>query len=356
MAVEDKINSNESEGAFNEFIEDQLEDIVEDIINSGNLDDFGIDGSDIIVEMDDITPPTFSYGGPQEGGGRGAGGPGNESDSIRFTVPYDRFMELVKDKLRLPDLKKEGRGKIKEVSYTFRTFGPTGIILDKKRTFKRALKSSVALGTYNPKEDKYEVQFRKKDRRYKLPQRVEKPKFKAVVFYMGDISYSTYGERLNLEKRIVNFIHQWLNFNYGAQNVEHRFFVHDADAHEVRPEDFYSVSNAGGTRASIVFDLVGQVAFNEYDLFSTNFYGFYFGDGEIFEDDAKEIITHLKETILPNFNRVGIVEVIPSSMSHLKKALDKTFTNDPKLRTGIIKEKSQTIELIKTLFGERINA
>ena len=79
---------------------------------------------------------------------------------------------------------------------------------------------------------------------------------------MGDISYSTYGERLEMEKRLVNFIHQWLDFNYGAGNVEHRFFVHDVDAHEVAPSDFYKVANAGGTRASIVFELVSQIAFN----------------------------------------------------------------------------------------------
>ena len=119
---------------------------------------------------------------------------------------------------------------------------------------------------------------------------MEKPRYKAVVFYMGDISYSTYGERLEMEKRLVNFIHQWLDFNYGAGNVEHRFFVHDAEAHEVAPDGLLQGRNAGGTRASIVFELVSQIAFNEYDTTSTNFYGFYFGDGEVFEDDAKKIV------------------------------------------------------------------
>ena len=52
---------------------------------------------------------------------------------------------------------------------------------------------------------------------------------------------------------------------------------------------------AGGTRAAIVFDLVSQVAFNEYDVDSTNFYGFYFGDGELFNDDALTIGTILNE-------------------------------------------------------------
>ena len=116
---------------------------------------------------------------------------------------------------------------------------PVGIILDKRRTFKRALRTSVAMGDYDPDEDKYDIQFRKKDRRYRISEKIEKPKYKAVVMYVGDVSYSTYGERLAMEKRIVNFIENWINYNYGAKNVEHRYFVHNYDSYEVSKEDFY---------------------------------------------------------------------------------------------------------------------
>ena len=72
LFAEDKINSNESEGAFNEFIDDKLKDLVEDIINDGDLTSFGERDSDIIVEMDDINPPKFSYGDKSgQGGGKG---------------------------------------------------------------------------------------------------------------------------------------------------------------------------------------------------------------------------------------------------------------------------------------------
>ena len=163
-----------------------------------------------------------------------------------------------------------------------RPMGSAGIILDKKRTFKRSLKSSIAMNLYDPANGVYNVQLRRKDRRFKLPERVETPRYKAVVFYLGDISYSTYGERLKLEKRVVNFIQHWLDFNYGADKVEHRYFVHDSEAYEVMADQFFNVSNAGGTYASMVFDLVSQVARNEYEINTTNFYAFYFGDGEVF--------------------------------------------------------------------------
>ncbi len=132
---EDRISSNESEGAFNDFIEETIEDAIEEIINEGDLDTLGGRGSEIIIEMDDIVPPTFSYGDEGEGGGKGGRGPGKEGGKLVFNLPFSRFMELLAEKLRLPNLVKEGKGKIKEVSYEFKTFGPTGVILDKKRTF-----------------------------------------------------------------------------------------------------------------------------------------------------------------------------------------------------------------------------
>ncbi|MFQ5559411.1 MAG: DUF444 family protein, partial [Nitrospinota bacterium] len=312
----EEISSNESEGAFNDFLEDHLDTLVDNILTDGGLENLADRGSDIIVEMDSIEPPRFVYDDESGGDGSGGGkGPGSDSGKIRFTIPFHALMELLKKRLNLPNLIKEGDGKIKEYSDEFRTFGPVGVILDKRRTFKKALKTSVATGVYDPENDKFDILIRKKDRRFKLPERVEKPKYKAAVFYMGDISYSTYGERLELEKRLVNTIQNWLDYNYGVKNVEHRFFVHDMQAYEVSPKDFFNVSNAGGTRAAIVFDLVSKIALSEYDPGSTNFYGFYFGDGEIFEEDQHNVTRCLEEGMRPWFNRIGIVEVFPSSFS-----------------------------------------
>ena len=69
MYVTDQINSSESEGAFNEFVEEQLENLVDAILTEGDLENFGERGSDILVEMDDIVAPTFVYGDEGEGGG-----------------------------------------------------------------------------------------------------------------------------------------------------------------------------------------------------------------------------------------------------------------------------------------------
>jgi uncharacterized sporulation protein YeaH/YhbH (DUF444 family) len=206
------------------------------------------------------------------------------------------------------------------------------------------------MNVYDPLNGVFDLQVRRKDRRFKLPERVEKPRYKAVVFYIGDISYSTYGERLKLEKRVVNFIQHWLDYNYGADKVEHRYFVHDSEAYEVMADQFFNVSNAGGTQASMVFDMVSQVARNEYEINSTNFYAFYFGDGEVFHDDAEEIMHLLETEMLPFFNRIGVTEVKPSGMSQLVSILEERFESDEIVRLTQLKDASKIKKVICDIF------
>ncbi len=352
--LEDRISSSESEGAFNEFIEERLESLSEEVLSEGNLENMADRGSDIIVELDTIEPPRLIYESPGGGEGEGPGGaqPGRDPGKLRFVLTFQRIMELLGRKLNLPNLKKEGEGKIKRLSYEFKTFGPLGVILDKKRTFKRALKTSIAMGEYNPAAGKTSVSILRRDKRFKLPETIEKPRHRAVVFYMGDVSYSTEGERLDMEKRLVQIIQGWIDYNYGPKNVEHRFFVHDVNATEVNAADFYNVTNAGGTRAAAVFELVSQVALSEYNPGSTNFYAFYFGDGELFEDDQREVVQIVDQTLRPYFNRIGLVEILPSHFSSLNKHARSRYPNDRVVRLAEIKQKSQTLQVIKTLFGE----
>ncbi len=349
---EDKISSNESEGAFNEFIEEQMDHWIEGILSDSYLENIAGRGSDVIVEMNGIESPRFIYDNEGSGQGTGNQGPGKDSGKIRFSIPFRKLMQLLSQKLELPNLRKEGQGKIKKISQEFKTFGPVGILLDKKRTFKRALKTSIATEVYVPDKEKWDVQIRRNDKRFKLPEDIEKPKFRAVVFYMGDISFSTQGERLELEKKLVSFIKNWVDYNYGVNNVEHRFFVHDSKAYEVLEENFFRVDNAGGTQAAPVFELVSQIALSEYDTHATNFYGFYFGDGEVFEEDQKEVGRVLEESIVPFFNRIAITLLLPSRMSILNQLLKAKYPNSPTLRFAEITHKNQIVDTIKTLFGE----
>ena len=349
---EDNLSSDASEGLFNDFIEEQFDNLIEGVLQDGCIENIAGNGSDVVFEMDQIEIPRFTHDDSRGGSGKGKGKAGKGGEKIRFTMPFHKFMTLAAAKLGLPNLTKVGQGKIKDTTDEFKSFGPSGVLLDRKRTFKRALKSSIATDVYDPENDKFAIHIRKKDKRFKLPQTVEKPKYRAVCFYMGDISYSTFGERLEIEKQLVQFIQNWLDYCYGPRNVEHRFFVHDYQAHEVLPEEFYNVSNAGGTYAAMVFDLVAQIALSEYDPQSVNFYGFYFGDGEIFGEDGDEIIKIIDTSMRPYFNRIGIVEVLPSSFSRLLNQTQKKYARDAIVRPVGLGNKKQILGTIKKLFEE----
>jgi uncharacterized sporulation protein YeaH/YhbH (DUF444 family) len=347
MSNEDKIDSGESEGMYNEFVSDRIEDKVEDIVTNG----FDSDGSEIIVELGDIEAPTFEYGNSGNGGGGGKGSnPSRDSDGLKFGIPFDRFMQAIAKRFRLPFLNKEGNGKIRETSLEWKTYGPVGTILDKRRTFKRALKTNVATGDFDPENGKFDILIKRKDKRFKLPETIEKPKYKAVVMFIGDVSYSTYGKRLEQEKKYVSFIQSWINFNYGKENVDYRFFVHEGKSYEVGESQFYNVANSGGTQASPAFKLAIDVATTDYDPQSTNIYVFYFGDGELFKDDAEEISELLQENA-KYFSRIGVVEVLPK-FACLYDILNANLPNGRGHKIALAKheEARDIIDNIKTLF------
>jgi uncharacterized sporulation protein YeaH/YhbH (DUF444 family) len=347
---EDKINSNESEGIFTDFIEEQVDNFIEDFITKGDIED---NGSEIIVEVDDITPPVFTFDDDNgSGSGSGGEGPGDQREKLKFSLSYEQFMERMKNKLKLPNLSKEGRGRIKEFSYKFKSFANTGILLDKKRTFKKALRTSVALGDYDPSNEKYDIYIRKRDKKFKVPEKVERPKYKAVVMYVGDISYSTSGKRIEIQKRIVNFIENWVNYSYGKKNVEHRYFVHNYDSYEVQKEDFYKVGPSGGTYASPCFKLVDQISTDEYDFKKTNLYLFYFGDGELFGEDTNDICKIVQDELLNKFNRIGFVELIPSNnWSNLISSIIKQEFPMRNVRYSKVYSNKEIIKTIINLFG-----
>jgi len=347
------ISSADSEGAFNDFIDTYIEEGIKQIIN--NIDDRGLDirGNEVVFEIDGICPPTFVY---DSSGDEDGNGPGKDPGKLVFSIPFERLMALVSKKLCLPNLIKEGDGKIMEVTERFKTFGPTGVLLDKRRTFKRALKTNIALGTYDPPNGKNDILIRRRDKRYKQQVDEESPKYSAVVFYVGDISYSTWGERLELEKKVVSFIQMWVDFNYGIRNVEHRFFVHDSQAHEVTQEQFYTVSNAGGTEAAGAFELCNTIALNEYNPSNTNFYLFYFGDGEVFESDADSIRDIIEDDGLRLYSRIGITEVMPSRGMSWGSCLADTIMPVEKANPSIVRvsklyKKEKIFVTIKRLFG-----
>jgi hypothetical protein len=54
----------------------------------------------------------------------------------------------------------------------------------------------------------------------------------------------------------------------------------------------------------------------------------------------------------PTFNRIGIVEVKPSRFSYLNREVERALPLDRVVRLASIRDKKETVEVLKTLFGE----
>jgi hypothetical protein len=53
------------------------------------------------------------------------------------------------------------------------------------------------------------------------------------------------------------------------------------------------------------------------------------------------------------FNRVGVVEVKPSQFSYLNREIKRQFEKDDVVRMGTLRQRAETVEVIKNLFGDR---
>ena len=61
----------------------------------------------------------------------------------------------------------------------------------------------------------------------------------------------------------------------------------------------------------------------------------------------------LQSQMKTSFNRVGIVEVKPSQFSYLNREIKREFEKDDVIRMGTLRQRTETVEVIKNLFGAR---
>src|SRR5207245_2303836 len=171
-----------------------------------------------------------------------------------------------------------------------------------KRTYKQALKRSIASGTYNPLVPLI-VPVRE-DKRYRSWRVTELPQSNAVVIYMMDVSGSMGDEQKEIVRIESFWIDTWLRANY--KGLETRYIIHDAVAREVDRETFFHTRESGGTMISSAYKLCRDIMDAEYDSGSWNIYPFHFSDGDNWSaDDTRTCVSLLKSELLPKVNHFG---------------------------------------------------
>lgn len=246
---------------------------------------------------------------PQPGEGEGEGaGKGEGGDHDVSSEAFD-LGKILTEKFELPNLKNKGRKR----SFTKYTYELTdrnrgfGQVLDKKATLKRIIETNILLGNISENKEfsSEELLINPLDKIYRIFSKEKDFETQAIVFFLRDYSGSMQGKPTEVISTQHLFIYSWLMYQY-QNSVETRFILHDTEAKEV--PDFYTYHKsmvAGGTKVAPAFQLTNKIIEDEQLLKDYNIYVFHGTDGDDWDNDGKELIEAIKQTLV-YANRIGI--------------------------------------------------
>jgi uncharacterized sporulation protein YeaH/YhbH (DUF444 family) len=289
--------------------------------------------------------PIDGQGKPGQGKGKAGNDEGQHGYQAEFTA--DELAQLLSEELSLPNVDEKGKGKIasSKNKYTgIRTVGSEGL-KHFKRTYKEMLKRNIASGTYEPgKPGMFPI---KADRRYRAAIPIEEPNINTVVIYMMDVSGSMGAEQKHIVKSEVFWIDLWLKYQY--KDIESRFIIHDTVASEVDREQFFTISESGGTSISSAYKFCATMMENEYPFAEYNVYPFHFSDGDNWGDSDDAVAVSLLESkIIPNSNLFCYGQV-NSGTGNFLKVLESSFLGTSQKDKVILSEINNRNEILPSI-------
>jgi uncharacterized sporulation protein YeaH/YhbH (DUF444 family) len=320
----------------------------------------------ISIPINRIDLPRFVYGNGGGGAGQGDGDPGDPMDGSQkgkgkgkagkdseehvYTAEFtaEELAGILAEELQLPKLENKGKGKVNSVKDRYsgiRSNGAEGL-RHFKRTYKEALIRNIASGNYDPANP--QIIPIKDDKRYKAPKFKEEPDCNTAVIYMMDVSGSMGEEQKHIVKSEVFWIDLWLKSQY--KSIETRFIVHDSESKEVTREEFFSISEAGGTCISSAYDLCAEIMSEDYPFADWNVYPFHFSDGDNWGDDDNNLSCNiLKNFIIPNSNVFSYGQVSGGSGDFIN-VLKFVFENEDKVTLSSIESANDILQSLKDFF------
>lgn len=339
-----------------------------------NSDMIAKQGKKIIsIPIPRIDIPRFKFdGNKQKGVGQGEGevgdggekqpgqpGEGKASDqagehTLEVDVNLEDLARLLSDELELPNIEPKGAHKQESIYKKFSGItrqGPESL-RHNKRTFREALKRSIAEGNYTPDDPKV-IPF-KADKRYRSFKEEFKPITSTVIIYMMDVSGSMGDEQKETVRLTSFWLDTWLKSQY--KNLERRYIVHDAVAKEVDEQTFYSTKESGGTLISSAYKLALEMVEQDFNPLEWNVYFFHFSDGDNWSTaDTNECMDLLNQKLLPYSNLFCYGQVDSRYGSgQFYRDLEKAFADGQKeeLSLAHIKNKESIVDALKIFLGK----
>lgn len=354
---------------FREIVHGRVKKNIRKYLSSGEL--IGKQGKRYVsIPLPQIELPRFRFGSNQgKGVGQGEGGegePAGQADGdgagqageqpgqhvLEVDVALEDLAKILGEELELPRIESKGKKTIRALGGGYSSIARVGpeSLRHFKRTFREALKRTIASGTYDP-ENPIVIPI-KEDRRYRSFKLREVPDSSAVVIYMMDVSGSMGREQKEIVRIESFWIDTWLRSQY--KNIDVRYIVHDAAAQEVDQHTFYNLRESGGTKISSAYELLLDLIERKYPADEWNLYPFHFSDGDNWSArDTERCVALLRDKILPRSNQFAYGQVKSAYGSgQFKKDLDNAFKGDERVVTSDILDRDSIPDSIQTFLGK----
>lgn len=353
---------------FKSIIRGKIRQNLKEYISHGEL--ITHEGKDrISIPLPGIELPRFAFGenrlgvgqgdgeegdafGASEGDGGGKAGnlPGEHSLEIEVTI--EELAKILGEELELPRIEPKGVKILKTSAGKYTGISKSGpeSLRHFKRTFKEALKRTIASGDYDPKEP-FILPLRE-DKRYRARKTTFVPQTSAVIFYLMDVSGSMGEEQKELVRLCAFWIDIWIRSHY--KNIQIRYITHDANAREVDRRTFYHSRESGGTLISSAYLICRTILSTEYPVDDWNVYVFHFSDGDNWSDeDNANCVRILIEDLLPRINLFGYGQVKSSYGSgQFLNFLDNHIEQKENLVLSSLEDRENILPAIKTFLGK----
>jgi len=291
------------------------------------------------------------------GTGKPTGGVGDKDGDVVYEeeVELAEIIQMMLEDMNLPWLEsKDDAVETETEDLIFSGISEVGQIsnIDKKTTIFQNMRRNAAAGKAEIKNIKQD------DLRYKVWEVEKEYHSNAAVYLLMDRSGSMDEDRKYIAKSFFFWLAHFCRTKYG--NVDLIFIAHDTTAKIVPEENFFEISNSGGTKCSSAFELALDNINKNHPPDKWNNYVFSFSDGDNWGDDNKKCVK-LVEDLLDVCSAVGYGEInidnffgwgksSSFSWSTLHDEFSKSIDN-PKFITAEISDRDNIYECLKQFLG-----
>lgn len=296
----------------------------------------------------------------RKGRGTGSGDPADQAGEEIYEeeVELAEIIEMMLEDLDLPWLdSKDNAVEVETENVKFKDIAEVGPLsnVDKKRTVYENMKRNAMKGKAEIKD------IRPEDMRYKVWDMEKEYHSNAAVYFLMDRSGSMDDDKKYIAKSFFFWLSHFCKTKYS--NVELIFIAHDTRASIVPEENFFKISNSGGTMCSSAFNLALENIKANHPKEKWNNYVFAFSDGDNWSSDNKKCVGIVNE-LLELCSAVGYGEINTDSFfsygggsfswSTLHEEFDKNIDNQ-RFLTASIENKEDIYGCLKKFLGINVD-